>query len=151
MKTFALIENAFEYKGPLDVVEGPVAGRTPFTLDLNMANLECEIDEEEEEDWEGVAFGNVNVYTNCQDVGARQWIADRGYDPKMGARPMARVIQEHIKRPLAEVLLFGELADGGDVLIELDEDADELRLIPTPNTKKLQHLSAPESSPGQPH
>jgi ATP-dependent Clp protease ATP-binding subunit ClpA len=82
---------------------------------------------------------------------ARQWIADRGYDPKMGARPMARVIQEHIKRPLAEVLLFGELADGGDVLIELDEDANELRLIPTPNTKKLQHLSAPESSPGQPH
>ena len=82
---------------------------------------------------------------------ARQWIADRGYDPKMGARPMARIIQEHIKRPLAEVLLFGELADGGDVLIEVDEDANELRLIPTPNTKKLQHLSAPESSPGQPH
>jgi len=81
---------------------------------------------------------------------ARQWIADRGYDPKMGARPMARVIQEHIKRPLAEILLFGELADGGDVLIDL-ADGDELILRPTPNTKKLEHMSAPESPPGQLH
>jgi len=80
---------------------------------------------------------------------ARQWIADKGYDPTMGARPMARVIQEHIKRPLAEVLLFGELADGGDVLIDLV--GDDLTLSPTPTTKKLQHLSEPESPPGQPH
>ena len=41
------------------------------------------------------------------DEAARRWIAQKGYDPKMGARPMARVIQEHIKRPLAEELLFG--------------------------------------------
>jgi len=81
---------------------------------------------------------------------ARQWVADRGYDPKMGARPMARVIQEHIKRPLAEILLFGELADGGDVLIDL-ADGDELILKPTPNTKKLEHMSAPETPPGQLH
>ncbi|MFQ5634837.1 MAG: ATP-dependent Clp protease ATP-binding subunit ClpA [Gammaproteobacteria bacterium] len=81
---------------------------------------------------------------------ARQWIADRGYDPQMGARPMGRIIQENIKRPLAEILLFGELADGGDVLIDLQND-DELKLIPTPTTKKLQHLSEPESPPGQPH
>jgi ATP-dependent Clp protease ATP-binding subunit ClpA len=82
---------------------------------------------------------------------ARQWIADRGYDPKMGARPMARVIQEHIKRPLAEVLLFGDLSDGGDVLIGLE--GEELTLKPTPNTKKLEHMSEPESEspPGQPH
>ncbi len=43
------------------------------------------------------------------DEAARRWIAQKGYDPKMGARPMARVIQEHIKRPLAEELLFGKL------------------------------------------
>ena len=42
---------------------------------------------------------------------------EKGYDPKMGARPMARVIQEHIKRPLAEELLFGELAGGGQVRV----------------------------------
>ncbi len=40
------------------------------------------------------------------------WIAERGYDPKMGARPMARIIQEEIKRPLAEELLFGSLEAG---------------------------------------
>ena len=49
------------------------------------------------------------------DEAARHWIAVRGYDPKMGARPMARVLQEHVKRPLAEELLFGRLAGGGSV------------------------------------
>jgi len=71
---------------------------------------------------------------------ARQWIAERGYDPKMGARPMARIIQERIKRPLAEELLFGELADGGSVRIVLGEDGDPAFVI-TPNTLKLEHLS----------
>jgi ATP-dependent Clp protease ATP-binding subunit ClpA len=47
------------------------------------------------------------------DDAAREWLARKGYDPKMGARPMARVIQESIKRPLAEELLFGRLSNGG--------------------------------------
>jgi ATP-dependent Clp protease ATP-binding subunit ClpA len=47
------------------------------------------------------------------DDAAREWLARKGYDPKMGARPMARVIQESIKRPLAEELLFGALSNGG--------------------------------------
>lgn len=51
---------------------------------------------------------------------ARLWLAEKGYDPKMGARPMARVIQDHIKRPLAEKLLFGKLAGGGHVTIRLE-------------------------------
>ncbi len=50
---------------------------------------------------------------------ARAWLAERGFDPLMGARPMARVIQEHIKRPLAEELLFGRLAAGGHVRVEV--------------------------------
>jgi len=50
--------------------------------------------------------------------GAREWLAEQGFDPKMGARPMKRVIQEQIKRPLADDLLFGDLADGGDVRVE---------------------------------
>jgi len=75
---------------------------------------------------------------------ARRWIADRGYEPKMGARPMARVIQENIKRPLAEFLLFGELADGGDVRVMLSDD-DTLKLVATPNTKKLKLLSESET------
>ena len=57
---------------------------------------------------------------------ARTWIAEKGYDPKMGARPMARVIQEHIKRPLAEELLFGRLAGGGQVQVSVSADGSKL-------------------------
>tara|TARA_R110001592_G_scaffold38971_7_gene128485 strand:+ start:85419 stop:87686 length:2268 start_codon:yes stop_codon:yes gene_type:complete len=57
------------------------------------------------------------------DENARNWLADHGYDPLMGARPMARLIQDKIKRPLAEAILFGELADhGGTVSISLRDD-----------------------------
>jgi ATP-dependent Clp protease ATP-binding subunit ClpA len=48
---------------------------------------------------------------------AREWLAEQGFDPKMGARPMKRVIQEQIKRPLADDLLFGKLAAGGKVKV----------------------------------
>ena len=56
------------------------------------------------------------------DDKARRWIADKGYDEKMGARPMSRVIQEQIKRPVAEELLFGELASGGSIMVSVDDD-----------------------------
>lgn len=59
------------------------------------------------------------------DAAARRWLAKRGYDPKMGARPMARLIQESIKKALAEELLFGRLVKGGHVKISVAED--ELR------------------------
>ncbi len=52
---------------------------------------------------------------------ARKWLALNGYDEKMGARPMARLIQEKIKKPLAEQVLFGELSGGGEVLVDADE------------------------------
>jgi ATP-dependent Clp protease ATP-binding subunit ClpA len=60
------------------------------------------------------------------DAAARGWIAAKGYDPKMGARPMARVIQEHVKRPLAEELLFGKLSGGGQALVKLAADGNGL-------------------------
>ncbi len=53
---------------------------------------------------------------------ARDWLAEHGYDAKMGARPMARTIQESLKRPLAEELLFGKLANGGRVTVRVGED-----------------------------
>ncbi|MDH5515778.1 MAG: hypothetical protein OEY45_11530, partial [Gammaproteobacteria bacterium] len=53
---------------------------------------------------------------------ARLWLAERGYDPKMGARPMARLIQQYIKKPLAEELLFGQLAKGGHLVISSGDD-----------------------------
>jgi len=62
------------------------------------------------------------------DDDARHWIATKGYDPKMGARPMARVLQEHVKRPLAEELLFGRLAGGGTVRVSLAQDGESLAL-----------------------
>jgi ATP-dependent Clp protease ATP-binding subunit ClpA len=58
---------------------------------------------------------------------ARDWLVDNGYDKDMGARPMARVIQEHIKKPLAEMVLFGGLSDGGGTLYVRVED-DKLKL-----------------------
>ena len=51
------------------------------------------------------------------DEAARLWLAEHGYDPKMGARPMARIIQQHVKKPLAEELLFGKLANGGHLIV----------------------------------
>ncbi|MDA0705399.1 MAG: ATP-dependent Clp protease ATP-binding subunit ClpA [Proteobacteria bacterium] len=83
-------------------------------------------------------LGNNNVTLELDDA-ARTWIATRGYDEKMGARPMARVIQEHIKRPLAEELLFGRLANGGHVRITVNSD-DALTLSSEPLLKELEHL-----------
>lgn len=56
------------------------------------------------------------------DAEARKWLALRGYDKKLGARPMARLIQEQIKRPLADELLFGQLNKGGHVLVTVEGD-----------------------------
>ena len=66
---------------------------------------------------------------------ARDWLAEHGFDPTMGARPMARVIQEHIKRPLADELLFGGLVDGGHVIIHSGADGITLDCQPTPPRK----------------
>jgi ATP-dependent Clp protease ATP-binding subunit ClpA len=58
----------------------------------------------------------VSLYV---DDDARTWLAEKGYDVRMGARPMARVIQEHLKKPLANELLFGELVRGGHVSVSV--------------------------------
>ncbi len=60
---------------------------------------------------------------------AADWLAERGYDDKMGARPLARVIQEHIKKPLAEELLFGRLTKGGLVRVGLKDGAIDLQVM----------------------
>ena len=83
-------------------------------------------------------LGSSDVTIELDDA-ARNWIAERGYDPKMGARPMARLISEQIKRPLAEELLFGALAEGGHVRVTVGED-DELDLIAEKHVKELEHL-----------
>ncbi|TXI48956.1 MAG: ATP-dependent Clp protease ATP-binding subunit ClpA [Lysobacter sp.] len=62
-----------------------------------------------------------NVSLSATPV-ARDWLAEHGFDPLMGARPMARVIQDKIKRPLADELLFGKLVNGGRVSIDVRDD-----------------------------
>ena len=86
---------------------------------------------------------SINVTT-----AAREWLAARGFDPKMGARPMKRVIQEQIKRPLADDLLFGDLAEGGDVRVDAPgadvsgDAADKLVIEVTAKPKQPKALPA---------
>ncbi|HTZ36224.1 MAG TPA: AAA family ATPase, partial [Stellaceae bacterium] len=72
---------------------------------------------------EQLADRNVTIELQAS---ARGWLAEKGYDPLFGARPLARIIQEHIKKPLAEELLFGQLAKGGIVRVRRDEAEDKL-------------------------
>ena len=53
---------------------------------------------------------------------SRQWFATHGYDSAMGARPLARLVEDKLKRPLAEALLFGQLTDGGQAQVEVKDD-----------------------------
>ncbi len=66
------------------------------------------------------------------DEQARQWLIDRGYDKLYGARPMARLIQEKIKQPLAEELLFGKLVNGGEVKVRIKDNAPAFETMPAP-------------------
>lgn len=66
------------------------------------------------------------------DESAKMWLAEHGYDEKMGARPMARLIQEKVKRPLAEELLFGKLANGGRVIVTVENNHLSFKIEPTP-------------------
>lgn len=66
---------------------------------------------------------------------ARAWLAEKGYDKRYGARPLARVIQERLKKPLADALLFGELANGGHVKVRVEDDKAAFDIAPEPQTE----------------
>lgn len=68
------------------------------------------------------------------DESARLWLADNGYDKAMGARPMHRLIQEQIKKPLAEELLFGRLANGGHATVSVEKNKLTFLIQATENT-----------------
>src|SRR5688500_10992239 len=74
-----------------------------------------------------LAEQNVHIQFDSE---ARTWLAKRGYDKLMGARPMARLIQDKIKQPLAEELLFGKLANGGEVHVGIKDDTPSFELTP---------------------
>jgi ATP-dependent Clp protease ATP-binding subunit ClpA len=112
-----------EFRNRLDAVI-QFAALDPVTIERVVDKLVVEVEMQLEQ--KGV--------TISLDDAARRWIAEKGYDPKMGARPMARTIQEHIKRPLAEELLFGRLVGGGHVRVFVAADGSRLELECTPNT-----------------
>jgi ATP-dependent Clp protease ATP-binding subunit ClpA len=96
---------------------------------------------------------NIELSTEAAD-----WLAAKGYDPQMGARPLARVIQEHVKKPLAEEVLFGKLAKGGTVRILLKDDAltfsflgrNEEKALPKPPERKALPRKAPAKAEDKP-
>ena len=77
------------------------------------------------------------------DKESRAWLADKGYDKLYGARPMGRLIQEKIKQPLAEELLFGKLADGGEVAVTLKDGKPSFELTPAPPKAKAKPKRKP--------
>jgi ATP-dependent Clp protease ATP-binding subunit ClpA len=70
-----------------------------------------------------------NVHISL-DEAAKTWLVDRGYDRLYGARPMGRLIQEKIKQPLAEELLFGRLAQGGEVMVRMKDGVPNFEITP---------------------
>jgi ATP-dependent Clp protease ATP-binding subunit ClpA len=94
-----------------------------------------------------------NVHIDL-DEEARRWLTVRGYDKLYGARPMGRLVQEKIKQPLAEELLFGKLIHGGEVKVTIKDNAPAFEIVPAaPKPSKRKGRKAapePEGEQGQP-
>ncbi len=104
-----------EFRNRLDAVIS-FAPLAPETIGRVVGKFILQLEEQ-------LADRNVTIEL---EASARAWLAEKGYDPLFGARPLARIIQEHIKKPLAEELLFGHLAKGGIVRVRKDETEDKL-------------------------
>jgi ATP-dependent Clp protease ATP-binding subunit ClpA len=100
-----------EFRNRLDAII-PFAALKPETMERVVDKFVLQLEGQ---------LAEKNVVIAMTDK-ARRWLAQKGYDPAMGARPLARVIQEKVKRPLAEELLFGQLIEGGTVTIDLKND-----------------------------
>ncbi len=85
-----------------------------------------------------------NVVIELSDE-ARDWLCNRGYDRLYGARPLGRVIQEHIKKPLADELLFGKLADGGKALVIVKDGKIDFTLTPAQKSGSKRRRKPPEA------
>jgi ATP-dependent Clp protease ATP-binding subunit ClpA len=89
-----------------------------------------------------------NVHIHLDSV-AKQWLTDRGYDRLYGARPMGRLVQEKIKQPLAEELLFGKLMHGGEVKVRIKDNAPSFEIIPAPPKASKKKGKKSEAETGQ--
>jgi ATP-dependent Clp protease ATP-binding subunit ClpA len=94
-------------------------------------------------------LADQNVHIKLDDE-ARAWLTERGYDKLYGARPMGRLIQEKIKQPLAEELLFGKLIHGGEVAVRIKDDQPAFEVTPAPpkaaKPKSPKKIAAKKSS-----
>ncbi|WP_404367558.1 ATP-dependent Clp protease ATP-binding subunit ClpA [Sphingomonas sp. MMS24-J45] len=90
-----------------------------------------------------------NVHINLDDE-SKTWLTTKGYDKLYGARPMGRLIQEKIKQPLAEELLFGKLVHGGEVTVKMKDGALAFEITPAPPKKpKKKGASAKDTTPAK--
>ena len=107
------IKNLFspEFRNRLDAIV-PFGNLKPQTVEKVVDKFVIQLETQ---------LSDKNVAITLSDA-ARKHLAKKGYDPAMGARPLGRVIQEHIKKPLAEEILFGELSEGGAVTIDYVDD-----------------------------
>ena len=84
------------------------------------------------------------------DEEARKWLTERGYDKLYGARPMGRLVQEKIKQPLAEELLFGKLAHGGEVKVRIKDNQPVFEINPAAPKASKKKQAAGKTEQGQP-
>ena len=118
-KSKAAIERMFtpEFRNRLDAV----VYFTGLTRDVIRKVVDKEVGVLQE------VLGAKDVRIELSDA-AREWLADHGYDPRMGARPMARLVEKELKRPIAKAMVFGELRDAGGVVhVAVKDDALDLR------------------------
>jgi ATP-dependent Clp protease ATP-binding subunit ClpA len=118
-KAKAAIERAFapEFRNRLDSVvtfSGLTADVILKVVDKEVRLLQGMLDEK-------------GVKVQLTDA-ARKWLSEKGYDPEFGARPMGRLVDQALKKPLAEALLFGSLKHGGSAIAELKSDGSGLEL-----------------------
>src|SRR3954471_6286770 len=104
-----------EFRNRLDAIVS-FAALSPDTIGRVVDKFVLQLEEQ-------LADRNVTIEL---DTASREWLGTKGYDPLYGARPLARIIQEYIKKPLAEELLFGKLAKGGTVRVYTEKEADKL-------------------------
>ncbi|GAN67347.1 ATP-dependent Clp protease ATP-binding subunit ClpA [Acetobacter orleanensis] len=109
-----------EFRNRLDAII-PFANLTPETVGCVVEKFVLQLEAQ-------LADRNVTIELSSA---AKEWLAERGYDRLYGARPLGRVIQEFIKKPLAEELLFGKLTKGGAVKIGLKNDALVFDILPS--------------------
>ena len=105
-----------EFRNRLDAII-PFSALAPETIDKVVDKFILQLEGQ-------LADRNVTIELSPE---ARTWVGKKGYDPQYGARPLSRVIQDQLKKPLAEELLFGDLQKGGVVMVSLDAENDKLR------------------------